>query len=59
MGVTSLIGCISRMNRWIEKIFLLAGENSGKLKVDSMVLGWVWSKMVVAFSSWDLKSAVS
>ena len=59
MGVTSLIGCISRRNRWIEKIFLLAGVNSGKLKVDSMVLGWVWSKMVVTFSSWDLKSAVS
>ena len=29
--------------------FLHAGANSGKLKVDSMILGWAWSKMAVAF----------
>ena len=32
----------------------------GKLKVDSMIFGWVWSKMVVAFSDHGTqKSAVS
>ena len=29
--------------------FLHAGTNSGKLKVDSVILGWAWSKMAVIF----------
>ena len=29
--------------------FLLAGTNSGKLKVDSIIFGWAWSKMAMAF----------
>ena len=26
-----------------------AGTNSGKLKVDSMIFGWAWSKMAMEF----------
>ena len=41
---------------WWNKHFLHAGTNSGKLKVDSMIFGWTWSKMATAFfSSWDPK----
>ena len=40
--------------------FLHAVANSGKLKVDSMIFGWAWSKMVVDFSDHGTqKSAVS
>ena len=34
----SKIDCISRVNRWNELIFLHADENSGKLKVISLIL---------------------
>ena len=45
--------CVSQewtdgMNRFFD-----AGTNSGKLKVDLMIFGWVWSKMAVG--SWDPK----
>ena len=30
-------------------VFLHAGTNSGKLKVDSVMFGWAWSKMAVVF----------
>ena len=30
-------------------IFLHAGANSGKLKVDSVIFGWAWSRMAVVF----------
>ena len=43
------IGSISKMNRWNKLIFLQAGTNSGKLKVDSIILGWVWWKITLAF----------
>ena len=32
-----------------ETDFLHAATNSGKLKVDSMIFGWAWSKMAMAF----------
>ena len=32
-----------------ETDFLHACTNSGKLKVDSMIFGWAWSKMALAF----------
>ena len=44
----SKIDCISRINRWNELIFLHAGENSGELKVISLILRWAFSKMGVA-----------
>ena len=28
--------------------FLHAGTNLGKIKVDSMIFGWLWSKMAMA-----------
>ena len=37
---------------WIDVIncfFIHSDANSGKLKVTSMISGWVWSKMDVAF----------
>ena len=40
----SKIGSILEINQWIKRIFLHAGTNSGKLKVDSMIFGWTWSK---------------
>ena len=30
-------------------VVLHAGTNSGKLKVDSMIFGWAWSKMAMVF----------
>ena len=33
----------------INSFFLHAGRNSGKLKVDSVIFGWAWSKMAVVF----------
>ena len=30
-------------------VSLHAGTNLGKLKVDSMIFGWVWSKMAEVF----------
>ena len=42
------IDCISEMNRWNKLIFLHAGTNPGKLKVDSTIFGWVFSKMAMA-----------
>ena len=51
-GVASLswnskIDCISKLNRWNKLIFFHAVTNSGKLKVDSIILGgpcqkWQW-----------------
>ena len=36
-------------NELIEKKdFFSAGANSGKLKVISMIFGWIWSKLDVA-----------
>ena len=38
--------------KWADPVdcfFLHAGTNSGKLKVDSMIFGWAWSKIAVAF----------
>ena len=40
---------VSQMNKWNEKVFLPAGKNSGKLKVDSMIFGWVLSKLTMVF----------
>ena len=53
MGVTILlldskIDYISRMSRWNNQIFLHAGTNSGKLKVDLVIFGWTQSKMAKA-----------
>ena len=30
------------MDGWNEPIFLHAAANSGKLKVNAMILGWAW-----------------
>ena len=30
-------------------VFLHVGTNSGKLRVDSMIFVWAWSKMAVVF----------
>ena len=54
MGVTILllyskIDYISRMSRWNNQIFLHAGTNSGKLKVDLVIFGWAQSKMARVF----------
>ena len=37
--------------KWTDEItdFLHAGTNSGQPKGDSMIFGWEWSKMVMAF----------
>ena len=35
--------------------FLHAGANLGKLKVISLIFGWVWSEWAWSFSSWDSK----
>ena len=48
----SKIDFISKMKRWNKLFFfffLHAVTNSGKLKVDSMIFDWAWSKMEVAF----------
>ena len=43
---------------WTE--FLHSGINSGKLKVDLMIFGWVWSKMAMGLLVHEtLKSVVS
>ena len=36
--------------KWTDGInwFLLAGTNPGEHKVDSIIFGWAWSKMVMA-----------
>ena len=40
--------------------FLHAVTKSGKLKVDSMIFGWAWSKQAVIFLVYEtLKSMVS
>ena len=46
--------------KWADEInwFFHADTNSGKLEFDSMVFGWVGSKMAMAFHE-PLKSAVS
>ena len=31
------------------KLFFHDGTKSAKLKVDSIIFGWVWSKMAMAF----------
>ena len=54
MGVASLVTGIKNWlylkNEQKEEIdFLYAGTNSGKLNVDSIIFGWVWSKMAMAF----------
>ena len=38
--------------KWTDRIkwFFDVGTNSGKLKVDSVIFGWAWSKMAMAFS---------
>ena len=54
MGVASLV---TGIKNWLylkneqkeETDFLYAGTNSGKLNVDSIIFGWVWSKMAMAF----------
>ena len=33
----------------IKSFFSNAGTNSGKLKVESTIFGWAWSKMAMAF----------
>ena len=40
-----------RAQKWTDgiKSFLHAGINSGKLKVDSIIFVWAWSKMAMAF----------
>ena len=48
MGGASL-SRVLKMNRQNEVIFFPAGTNSGKLKADSIIFGWRWSKMVKAF----------
>ena len=40
---------VSKKKQIEETDFLHAGTNSGKPKVDAMIFGWVWSKMVMAF----------
>ena len=45
----SKIDFIAEMKRWNELFFLHAVTNSGKLKFDSMIFGWAWSKMEVPF----------
>ena len=44
----SKMGFISRMDRWTNLIFLLSGANPRKLKVISLIFGWMWSDMGVA-----------
>ena len=38
-----------KLNRLNKVIFFHAGMDSGKFKVDSMIFGWVWLKMAMAF----------
>ena len=50
-------GCgqsVHRAQKWTDgiKSVFHAGTNSGKLKFDSIVFGWAWSKIAMAFS-WD------
>ena len=48
MDVASLV---TGLKNWLSLAywFLHAGTDLGKLKVDSMILGWAWSNMAVVF----------
>ena len=41
----SKIDCVSKIEQMELTDLLHAGTNSGKLKVDSVIFGWVWSKI--------------
>ena len=43
--------CGQGTQKWTDgiKSFFYAGMNSGMLKVDSVIFGWAWSKMALAF----------
>ena len=49
MGLELLNEWINLANFWHAKTY------SRKLKVISVVIGWAWSNMDVAFRSWDSK----
>ena len=48
-------GALKGTSIWNKLLFLRTGTNSDKLKIDSMIFEWAWSKMVKLFSSWDPK----
>ena len=45
----SRIDCASKTEQMEYIDFLYAGTNSGKLKVDSIVFWWAWSKIAEVF----------
>ena len=45
----SKIDCVSKIEQMEQTDLLHAGTNSGKLKVETVICGWVWSEIAEIF----------